>query len=61
MIFLTMFDPTTKQITQPSTDSGLGAVTDSVGLMGEIVRQSERLIIFQGGIAISDYPFRLEQ
>lgn len=60
MIYITQYDPMTKEVIGHSQDSGLTSLADAKVTMGEPVRESKRLMLFEGGIAISDYPFKLE-
>ena len=59
LIYMTQFDPATKQCTAPSVDSGMATLDDVLLVMGEPVRAGRRVHTY-ADVAFSDFPLRLE-
>lgn len=59
MIYITPFDTTTKEATDASTDSGFASLADARAVMGEPLHAGKRWMTYDGGVAFSDFPFRL--
>ena len=59
MIYLTPFDPVTRQCTGPSVDSGMASLNEVVLLMGEPVRPGRRMHTY-ADVAFSDFPLRID-
>lgn len=56
-IYITTFDPETKDAEGPSTDSGFASISEVLEIMGaDWVSCSARLVIYPG-VAFSDYRF----
>lgn len=64
MIYATPYNPTTKQTTGPSTDSGLESLDQVVEFMGPPTSRSPRWLAYiaadDQATAYSEFPFRLE-
>lgn len=58
-IYMTQYDPATKQCTAPSVDSGMATLDDVLLVMGEPVRAGRRVHTY-ADVAFSDFPLRLE-
>lgn len=58
-IYLTPFDPTTKQCTGPSVDSGMVSLDEVVLMMGPPEHPGRRVHTY-ADVAFSDFVLRLE-
>lgn len=59
MIYITPFDPLTKEATADSTDSGFDSLATVELVMGAPLACGRRWSTYPDGVAFSDFPFRL--
>lgn len=59
MIYLTPYNPTTREAVADSADSGFSSLDEVVLLMGEPKARGPRWMTYPDGVAFSDFPFRL--
>ena len=59
MIYITPFDPLTKEATDASTDSGFDSLATVEAVMGTPLHHGKRWATYPDGVAFSDFPFRL--
>lgn len=59
MIYITPFDPATKEATADSADSGFDTLAAVELVMGQPVARGKRWATYPDGVAFSDFPFRL--
>jgi hypothetical protein len=59
MIYITPFDPLTKEALGDSADSGFVNLADVEVCMGAPLASGKRWATYPDGVAFSDFPFRL--
>lgn len=59
MIYLTAYDPETREAVADSVDSGFGSLDAVVESMGPPKSRGRRYLTYPDGVAFSDFPFRL--
>jgi len=59
MIWVTAYDPVTREATADSTDSGFDSLATVEAVMGPPLAAGKRWVTYPDGVAFSDFPFRL--